>query len=251
MSGIFKAIGKVFKAVVKVIKKVALPVLAIGAVVLTGGAALGVLPSVGGLAGSLGLSPALTGVLTTAAKGATMGAVTSAVTGGNILKGATSGFAIGGALGAAGTMMNRGVSAASQAGSIASTDPINGVDSIISPNSPMQGFNPTTAMPAASGAANAGIGAGLVGNGGIGGGGLLGWMERNPIMAGSLVQGIGNGLMASEQAKAVREAEARSDARYAGYNGIGPLPTVGTPSPVSLSYIQRDPNTGRIVQKAN
>lgn len=102
MSGVFKAIGKVFKSVVNVVKKIALPALMIGAVVLTGGAALGLLPAVGTMIGGLGLSAGLTTVLTGAitygALGAGIGGLTAAISGKNILKGATTGF-IGGAIG--------------------------------------------------------------------------------------------------------------------------------------------------------
>lgn len=251
MSGIFKAIGRAFKAVVNVVKKIALPVLAIGAVVLTGGAALGALPSVGGLASSLGLSPALTGVLTTAAKGATMGAITSGVTGGNIVKGAASGFAIGGALGAAGTMMNRGVSAASQAANITAADP-NSVNSIISSSSPMQGALADTVAPniAGGGGIGSGIASSIVGNP-TGGGGILGWMERNPLMAGSLVQGIGGGIMSAEQAKAARQLDQQARDSYASYAGLGPMASVASPSPIAVPHVAIDPATGRIIQKAN
>jgi hypothetical protein len=64
MSGLFKSIGKIFKKVVPVLKKIALPALAIAAVVVTGGAALGLLPGIaglGGLAASLGASPFIAG----------------------------------------------------------------------------------------------------------------------------------------------------------------------------------------------
>lgn len=108
MSGLFKAIGKIFKSVFNVIKKVALPVLAIGAVVLTGGAALGLgLPSLAGIGAKLGLSTALQGVLATAGKSALIGAIGSAVTGGDILKGAATGFALGGALGGIGALTSK------------------------------------------------------------------------------------------------------------------------------------------------
>ena len=72
MSNPFKAIGKVFKKVVKVVKKIALPAIMIGAAVLTGGAALGLLPSVGSMlgAGGLGLSAGLTSVISSAGTGA-------------------------------------------------------------------------------------------------------------------------------------------------------------------------------------
>ena len=101
MSGIFKAIGKIFKKVIKIVKKVLPYALMIGAVVLTGGAALGILPAVGTVLGGLGLSAGVTSILTGAvisgAVGAGLGAITSAVTGNSILKGATAGF-IGGAI---------------------------------------------------------------------------------------------------------------------------------------------------------
>jgi hypothetical protein len=87
MSGLFKSIGKIFKKVVKVLKKVALPALAIAAVVVTGGAALGLLPAIaglGGLAASLGASPLIAGVLSAAGTGATLGAITGFVTTGKL-----------------------------------------------------------------------------------------------------------------------------------------------------------------------
>ena len=111
MSNPLKAIGRVFKKVVKVVKKIALPALAIGAAVLTGGAALGIMPGIagaGGLGASLGLSSGLSAVLATAGEGALMGMATSAITGKNVLKGATSGFLIGGAAGAAGLIKPAG-----------------------------------------------------------------------------------------------------------------------------------------------
>lgn len=104
MSGVFKAIGKAFKAVVKVVKKVALPALAIGAVVLTGGAALGALPSLGAMGAKLGLSAALQGVLSTAGTSALIGAGVAAATGKDIIKGATGGFITGGVLGGLGAV---------------------------------------------------------------------------------------------------------------------------------------------------
>ena len=101
MSGVMKKIGKVFKKVAKVLKKVAIPALMIGAVVLTGGAALGLLPSVGAMVGTLGLSTGvasvITGAVTSGAIGAGLGALSGAVTGGGVLKGATKGF-VGGAI---------------------------------------------------------------------------------------------------------------------------------------------------------
>jgi hypothetical protein len=101
MSNPFKAIGKVFKKVVKVVKKIALPALMIGAVVLTGGAALGALPALGTILGSVGISGTLASVLGGAismgAVGAVTGGLMGAVTGQGFMKGATTGF-LGGAL---------------------------------------------------------------------------------------------------------------------------------------------------------
>ncbi len=117
MSGVFRAIGKVFKGIVKVVKKVALPALMIGAVVLTGGAALGALPALGTILGSIGISgglaAALGGAISAGAIGAGVGGLTAAVTGGNILKGATRGFVggaiTGGLMGAAGLVSANGL----------------------------------------------------------------------------------------------------------------------------------------------
>lgn len=112
MSNPFRAIGKIFKKVVRVVKKIALPALAIGAAVLTGGAALGLGGIFAGGIGGLGLSTGLTAVLTTAGQGALVGMGTAAVTGKNILKGATSGFVTGAAMGGAGQLLGAGTTAA-------------------------------------------------------------------------------------------------------------------------------------------
>lgn len=97
MSGVLQGIGKVFGKVLKVAKKVAIPALMVGAVVLTGGAALGVLPALGTMVGGLGLSAGLTSVLTGAISTGAIGAVGGFLTGG--MKGATKGFLLGAATG--------------------------------------------------------------------------------------------------------------------------------------------------------
>jgi hypothetical protein len=81
MSGILKGLGKVFKKVFKVVKKVLPYALAIGAIVLTGGAALGVLPAVGTVIGGLGLSAGVTAALTSAVTMAGWGGLAGLVTG--------------------------------------------------------------------------------------------------------------------------------------------------------------------------
>lgn len=212
MSGVLKAVGKVFKKVAKVVKKIALPALAIGAVVLTGGAALGVLPSIGAIGSSLGLSAGLTSVLSSAASAATVGAVGSAITGGNIVKGATAGFVTGGLLGGIGQAMPKALGAAKAAGGTvanvaASTTPaastgfnvpIDGSPSFSSPTPAAMG----TGMPqVASGSGNVVSGA-------------FDFLGKNPMITGSLVQGFGQGMMAKGQMKAQRKAEEREAANY-------------------------------------
>lgn len=248
MSGIFKKIGKVFSKVIKVVKKVALPALAIGAIALTGGAALG-LVGAGGVTGlgsaaaagigSLGLPAGVTAALTTAAQGAVMGAATSAITGGNVLKGAATGFAVGGAAGALGV--------GAQA-----------------PNAANAGGTPAIGQ-AAPGSLESAFDAALMPNGGgigsgiipgvrtlaptatVSGGGLGGWLERNPLLAGNLIQGIGGGLMAAQQAKEERRQDEMDRASYDGFVGTNTA-TVGDGS-ITIPRLERDPETGRIVQK--
>lgn len=117
MSGVFRAIGKVFKSVVKVVKKIALPVLMVGAVVLTGGAAIGALPAIGSVLGSIGISGTLASVLGGAismgAVGAVTGGLKAAITGKDIMKGAVGGFVpgalTGGLLGGVGLISPNGI----------------------------------------------------------------------------------------------------------------------------------------------
>ena len=128
MSGVLKGVGKVFKKVVKVVKKYALPILAVAAVVLTAGAALGVIAPLagsGGLLASVGVKGLLATVLTKAATAATIGAIGSAVTGGNVIKGATRGFVAGAVLGGVGAALG-GTAAA---GTTAASGISNGVTS--------------------------------------------------------------------------------------------------------------------------
>lgn len=285
MSGVLKAVGKAFKSVVKVVKKVALPALAIGAVVLTGGAALGVLPSIGALGSSLGLSAGLTGILSTAAQGATFGALGSLLTGGNPLKGATKGFMLGGVMGGIGAIgagaggpMNaaQSVQGAAQSGGAAAAG-----GSAASAGSAMQsGAQALSVNSAAAGLGSGGIGSAMtpavaaitpsVAQGvamapsvaavpSAGGGGLLGFLNRNPMLASGLIQGIGSGLVASEQAKEVRKQREAIAANYGDMSGLFQLPdgyaADGQPAasrydPAVYGKVKYDPNTGRVVAGA-
>lgn len=120
MSGVLKALGKVFispiSAVIggkvgKIIRKVAIGAIAVGAVVLTGGAALGVLPSLGTVVGGLGLSAGLSAALTGAISSGAVGAVGGLLTGGfkGMEKGLLMGAATGGVLGGIGVLGPNGL----------------------------------------------------------------------------------------------------------------------------------------------
>lgn len=244
MSGVLKGIKKVFKKVINVVKKVALPVLAIGAVVLTGGAALGILPGLSATVGSLGLSPALTGILTTAGRGAVMGAVTSGLTGGNIVKGATGGLIAGGALGAVSNAIAPVAKTVTGAATAAA-----GGNPVLDPAMRSEGWTigeggaaAATAAPIASAAPGAGILSG-VGS----------FLSKNPIMAGSLIQGIGSGLAAKAQAKEARRQDAMERDNYSVYNGLNSYPSMGAaaaPQPSGTApFIEYDPTTGRLVAR--
>jgi hypothetical protein len=215
MSGFLKSIGKVFKKVVKVIKKVALPALAIGAVILSGGAALGALPSVASVLGSggLGLGAGLTSVMTTAVNSAGIGAAMGVLTGKNPIKAATTGLITGGLLGGANLAMS-GAAAGAGGPMSAAGDAAAGADLVSPANIAAQsgaeavGINglPMQVLgesPVANGVTNAATRAAT------GGGGLMGFVERNQVLAGSALQGLGGGLIASENAKAERKREQR------------------------------------------
>lgn len=278
MSNPFKAIGKAFKSVVRVVKKIALPALAIAAVVLTGGAALGVLPSVGSVLGGLGISASSTlgGILMGAAKAATFGAVGSALTGGNIVKGATAGFITGGILGGANAALGGlGKAAQAGAGGLGNASSINqtALESLRSGTSAAtsgasgavtQGLG-TAANAAAQGggvAAATGAGAPVVAPVAasatpVSSGGVMGFLNRNPIVGGMVIQGLGQGLMANEQNKAAQRERDQIAANYAdtsglpqyqspGGNGYAPAADVFNAAIYSGKKVSYDPNTGKL-----
>lgn len=270
MSGVLKGIRKVFKKVGNFVKKIALPVLAIGAVVLTGGAALGALPALGTTLGSLGLGATATGVLTAAAQGATIGALGSAVTGGNIIKGATSGFLAGGLTGGIGAIAGGAGGAAGAAGSAAGGLPGTAsgtlTSTLVGPGAGAA-LHTGSALGGSLGGAASGIGSVAAGGagglastlgaspsfspvlnttmptGGVpAGGGGIGSIFRgmDPMMKGQLISGIGQGLLANEQLKAQRRAQReerdRIEASYA--NMDDSLFRLGAPSNTG-----QDPNS--------
>lgn len=222
MSNPFKAIGKVFKSVVKVVKKVALPALMIGAVVLTGGAALGVLPAVGSVLGSIGISGTLASVLggaiTAGATGALLGGATSALSGGSFWKGATSGFlggaVTGGLLGGLGVVGPNGIfgsmgHGAAAAGQAAATGAIN-VNSAATASAVNGWLGSSTGLAATGAAAPVATGAGAMSAGATGaasgGGGFLG----NLFGSGQgfqLLGGLLNGFSAGKEKQAELKAQ--------------------------------------------
>lgn len=283
MSGIIKSVGKAFKKVTKVVKKVALPALAIGAVVLTGGAALGALPSIGALGAKLGLSAGLTSILSTAASGATFGAVGSLLMGKNPIKGATTGLLIGGLTGGIGAIGAAPAASAGQAaagtatsiGGAAAKAAANAASGAVSPAiaaapqaigramSNVGGIgsaSPTVAALTPAGVAAAPTVAAVNATGATAsGGGLLGFLNRNPLLASGLIQGIGSGMVAGEQAKEARRAREQVEANYGDMSALFRLPDGQQASgqDASARYdgavygkVRYDPQTGRVVQRA-
>jgi len=306
MSNPFKAIGKVFKGIVNVVKKIALPVLAIGAVILTGGAALGVLPALGGTGGllaSVGIKGALASILTTAASAATFGAVGAAITGGNIIKGATSGFMAGALMGGVGAAMGglggtaqtaaqgaqqvsatgamtpaQAQAAMTSSGTLEAGTAIGKMPSLVDTSIGLGGTGASSGLAAASGAGSgvlapvASSAGSLISSapavssgGGLGGafgrvlGGVGTFAEKNPILFGNLVSGVGQGIMANEAAKERRREQERIAASYDGigsvlptYDGSGGLgmPQASTVFNSSIYQGQKvsvDPRTGQLV----
>jgi hypothetical protein len=102
MSNPFKAVGKVFKKITKsTIGKIVIGALMVGAVVLTAGAALGALPAIGSVLGSVGISgtmaSVLGGAISMGAVGAVAGGIGGMASGKGFFKGATTGFLAGAA----------------------------------------------------------------------------------------------------------------------------------------------------------
>lgn len=259
MSGVFKKIKKVFKKVVKIVKKVAPIALVAAAAIFTGGAALGVLPSfgsaVGGLVSSLGISGTLGGVLTGAVTNAGLGGLVGGVLGGKkgMMSGIISGGLLGGAMGAAGQFTSGAAENSFRFGNAgkAISDGVTSTVNQLSSNIPAQinqglgvpgaVINPATLPTATGGIAGA---AGAAGGGGSVFSGLL----SNPMMAGSIISGIGQGAAqkAADKAAAQR-AQAERDNIAANYNVSGGLldPTVLAGNAQSYDPGQYDPNRRR------
>lgn len=256
MSGILKGIGKVFKKVVKVVKKIALPALAIGAVVLTGGAALGLLPAVGKVIGGLGLGATVTSVLTGAVTAAGYGAVIGGVTGGKdgFMKGAGIGAISGGLLGAVAPGLLAKIPGAMPGGGAAAAAP--GSLAMDAGTAAIAGV-PAAAAPAVATAAPAAIAVGTTAP--VASGSIVKGLLASPIL-GQVVGGIGQGMAAKAQAE---EKDIDRAAIAANYNiAGGPLggllspyqtPSTGTTAGDSFGQMGQwvyDEQLGRLVRRA-
>jgi hypothetical protein len=258
MSGVAKGIGKVFKKVVDVGIKIAPYALAAGAIYFTCGAALGVPALAGGwgaAAGGLGttlaggsgvLASTLGGAITTAGYGALAGGAGSLLTGGKLSQGLTMGALVGGAagglLGAATAPAASGVALSGGTGSgtladtahaglasgaltdngVAVGDPLSGAA-----GTGLAGASGTDMLGAVANPATVGASAspGILGQGG--------WVERNPILAGLAVQGIGQGLMHEDPAAAQLKIDKEQSKRIAANYGSGNVPGYGGFTPVT------------------
>lgn len=252
MSGVFKAIGKVFKKVVKVVKKIAIPALAIGAVVLTGGAALGVLPSVASVIGGLGLPAGISTMLSSAVTSSGLGFLM----GGK--KGAVSGFVTGGLMGALGAPIG-----GTPSGGVGSTLPNSSqlINNVAAQQAPASIAGAASAAPAVAAVApnvTASISGLPTANGGLMG--TIFGNQQSPV-AGQLLQGLGQGLMAKAQYKAEERARAKEEERIAGnystegglldpsvMNGSAAAPRFDDPY-AEVAKWSYDPRQGKLVRK--
>lgn len=233
MSGILKGIGKVFKKVVKTVVKVAPYALAAAAVVFTGGAALGILPTfagaVGSVVGGLGLSGAAAGALTGAVTSAGFGAAAGGVLGGTkgMKKGMVMGALAGGALGAASPgMFGMGAAGAAAPGAVpatggAASSGLAAVQSAGPIAAPMSGGMLSSAASAAPGLVSTAPAAG----------GFMGMLNGNPMLASSILQGVGGALGGDDQSDYLRDRDRRYADNYTFMGGGGMVDPTERPSP--------------------
>ncbi len=246
MSGFLKGIGKVFKSVFKVVKKVLPYALAIGAVVLTGGAALGVLPAMStmmaGAVGGLGLSAGVMGALTSAVTMAGYGGLAGLITGGpkGLLKGALYGGLAGGAGSALGLLHSTGAAGIGFGGGggglLGGAPGVagGGVPGAVVESGAGTNWLTHNVMAGAAGGGGAGGAGGAVGGGGVAG--LLGQGGLGNLI-GPALQGLGGGVGQGAQYKAEKKAaEARQKQLEANYSLTGgPLDPNGLMGPYQAS----------------
>jgi hypothetical protein len=240
MSGIVNAIGKVFspismllpKKIGNVVRKVAVGALMVGAVVMTGGAALGLLPSMGAMVGGLGLSAGLTSVLSGAISTGAVGALGGFLKSGS-LKGAATGFAMGaatgGIMGATGMLGANGLIGGGKAiagssgllpssGALAQAPALGlagSAPSIAGVSLSGAGATASSLLPSIGGAAAAAAPAAVAGAAGAlpSIAGLGGGLAQNPMLMSSLLSGVSQAFAPDEYKQrfnAQQEAEQRA-----------------------------------------
>ena len=166
------------------------------------------------------------GAIKWAGQGAVTGAVTGALTGQDPLKMAAQGAVLGGvggaAAGAAGLGLGgTGVYNTPPTGTVGTLDPnpnmqgqplpgYGGTVGTLDPNPNMQGYK----LPPTDG--------NLWGTAKSAGKGVLGWAERNPLLAGTILQGVGGGISGWAAARAASDAREEDRERTEeNYRGVG------------------------------
>lgn len=267
MSGAVKSVKKVFKKVTKsVIGKVVIGAAAAFLTMGLGSAALGAMG-----ASSAFVNSTMGTVLSGAISGAAAGGLTSALTGGDIGKGllfgGVGGAVVGGLKSALG-MVPEGAAAGGAPDASSAANAAQNVGPLsqnVSPDaigqaavgSP-QAFGAGPTIPAAGdalGQAQAGA-TGAFGSGPAAAAaaspvqtasqGLLGWLERNQTLAGSVISGVGAGMMGAAKADsdqdvmrlAMERDEAERAARRASHDGVG---TRGLLTDANLAYMDQQP----------
>lgn len=272
MSGVVKGIGKVFKKVIKNLPKIITSAIAVAAIYFTAGAALGVVGMAGGWGGAvagLNLGPVLGGAITSAGYGAAIGGVVSGVTGGDVMKGMQRGAATGaiaggltGAITGSGSALDplAETGAGAPATEAAGADPssLGSMPADVAPADTAVSSAATQGAPGSIMATNAPApapsGGGLLNQGSTPstGPGVMdkgGWLERNQMLAGQVVGGLGQGIMGMGQADARVEAaetdrraaldldQQKADRIRANYAGTGR----GLLTPENMGYIGQQP----------
>ena len=235
MSGAVLALGSAFKGITAAAS-------AIGTKIVGAGAAM---------FGMGGAAAASTGILGKVIGGALTGGVMSKLSGGKFGRGAL----VGGAMGLMGGLMGGG--AQPQGGNMVAqtgmqTPPMQ--PSTLGTGGLLSGVqNPAVVSGVANaGAATAGTAGMLPGVTGAqaAGGGLLGaggWLERNQMLAGNVIGGVGQGLMAGMQGKAAAKQEEKARRRIEGTYEIDYAPTEFAVKPNERPRFRYDRESGTIV----
>jgi hypothetical protein len=255
ISNPFKAIGKVFRKVIhSTVGKIIIGALMVGAVVLTAGAALGALPAIGTVLGSVGISGTMAsilgGAISMGAVGAVTGGIGGLISGKGFFSGAETGFLAGaaaggiaggvGLVGANGVFGSLGQGAAQTAVNTGATtaSPLAASASQVGAAVPTSVTTSATTSAAATGAAQAAghsaLG-GLLGSGGIG-----------PVLqaGGSIISGFASGKATEAQLQAEQQMSRDKYDRIAynyGYRNVYGDPHSNVPTSQEQVYAMQNP----------